>query len=482
MIFSFLLIIKLGDGMFEQLKQDIPDLILREVEVDQQTICIAFVESLCSSENINDFILRFLPKINPRDFIPSLLNCIPTCNVQVLNKKDNLCFYLFSGYVLISKKSSSKILAAELKSNLDRGISEPTTESSIQGAKDSFTENYLKNTGLIRKRLKTDTLALEELYVGERSKTKIGIFYLRDVIDEGLLEKVKIQLQKINIDGILDSGMLASLMEPNSKTTFPTIQLTERPDTVCASILNGKLAIIVDMTPYVLIIPSFFQDYFQASEDYYLKSSNSTLTRILRFIAGFITLTLPAFYIAITTYNQELLPTGFLLNLASQREGVPFPAVFEIIIMIFTFEILKESDIRLPSKISSAVSTVGGLVLGTAAVSAGIVSPIMVIIVALTAICSLVFSSIEMTNALRIWRILFVVFAALFGMVGILCSLLILIINLSNIEVFGKPYLLPFAPIFPEGLKDSIFKSSIEKLNKRPSYLTTKDVGKGGLK
>ena len=245
---------------------------------------------------------------------------------------------------------------------------------------------------------------------------------------------------------------------------------------MCNCLLEGKVAIVVDNSPYVLVIPVMLNDFFKTIEDLYGKSINVSFTRIIKYIAFFISILTPALYIAITTYNQEMIPTDLLVSFATQRDGVPFPAFFEAIMMMIAFEILRESDIRVPNPAGSALSIVGALILGDAAVSAGIVSPIMIIIIAITAISSLPFSEFEFTNAIRLYRLIFMLGAAFMGLIGVVVVGIFFIIKLASTKSFGKPYLIPFAPTYIEGLKNSIIKFPLRKLYKRRKFLSNNTI------
>ena len=291
-----------------------------------------------------------------------------------------------------------------------------------------------------------------------------------------MLEKVKKKFENINISGIIGSDEIKNLIDDETKSIFPTVLSTERPDLVCSSLLNGKIAIVVDNSPYVLIIPCVLNDYFKTPEDDYLKTYNATFTRVLRYIAFFIALIAPGLYITLITYNQEILPTELLISFAIQRNGVPFPAFFEALTMIKSFEILRESDLRVPGFTGSSLSIVGALILGDAAVSAGIVSPIMIIVVALTAICSLPFTEPEVIDSLRFYRILFMIGGSFLGIIGIIFVFIFFCIRMTSLDSFGVPYLTPYAPINLTGLKNSIIKFPIKKLTKRESYLSDNKI------
>lgn len=473
--------------MIEKLKNDTnqaSDIIYKNIKIDNQTITIIYSEVLTNSDSINEIILKNISKIieenlwNQKDLFSYLYNNIPINNRVIISNYQDFLSKLWNGYTIIYI-SEKEIFALETKANLDRGIDTVESELSIRGPKDSFTENFNKNLGLIRRRIKSEHLWINDLIIGRQTKTKVGIVYMKNIVEDELINNVISKLKKINIDGILDSGYLKKyLVEKNS--VFPTIITTERPDLVSMALLEGKCIIIVDNSPYVLIIPCFFIDLFHNPDDYYQKAISICFIRIVRLLAFFISIFIPAYYIAITTHNHDSVTTDLLLDFLVQRSTVPFPALVEGLIMAISFEILRESDMRMASTMGTAVSILGGLVLGDAAVQAGIISPIMIIVVAISAISGLVFTSVELTSAIRFWRIILMIFAAFLGIYGIFLGFILLITKLASIDSFDKPYLAPFSPFIISEQKDAILKiNGGNKLKKRNPLLTTKNKIRG---
>ena len=300
--------------------------------------------------------------------------------------------------------------------------------------------------------------------------------YIKDIANNKVVEEVRKRLDRINIDSILESAYIEELIQDETYTPFPTIYHTERPDIVSANLLEGRVAILVDGTPFVLLVPALFIQFLHAPDDYYNRADITTLIRILRFIGFSIALLGPSIYIAITTFHQEMLPTPLLIGLAAQREGVPFPAFIEALMMEITFEILRESGLRLPKAIGQAVSVVGTLVIGTAAVDAGIVSAAMVIVVSITAISSFIVSSYNMSISIRMLRFPFMALAASFGLFGIIVGLIALTLHLCSIRSFGVPYMSPFAPYIQEGQKDAIFRFPRWALSSRPHLISQNNI------
>ena len=262
------------------------------------------------------------------------------------------------------------------------------------------------------------------------------------------------------------------MLEKDQKSFFPKVISTERPDMACTSLLNGKIVILVENSPFVIILPAVLTDFFQSPEDNYQKPFNVSFSRILRAICFFLALLTPALYIALMTFNQEIIPDQLLISLAIQRDGVPFPTAIEVLLFVLTFEVLREADIHSPSFSGSAMNVVGALILGDAAVAAGIVSPIVIIIVAATSICELVFYEVDVIDAIREWRLLFIIAATFMGLIGFVAIFIIFIAKLASLECLGTPYLTPFGPLNIRSLKDSIIRVSRKKLKERPEYLT----------
>ena len=445
----------------EKIKQLIgpsKDYIFKDLTINKIQINIIFNETLIDTGRTNDFVFRYLLNFSKKQ-IKHLENNLPNTNIKTITVEE-ITTYLSLGFIIII--TPYNIYATEIKALTDRGVQTISSELSITGPKDSFSENYNTNVCLLRKRIKTTDLYIETIELGKSTKTKIGIAYMNNIAKKSLPEAIKKHLMKINIDGIIDSSYLKKALE-KKHTLFPTITLTERPDKTSMALLEGKVAIIVDMSPYVIILPSFFIDFFHTTDDYYQKSLNTSFIRIIRIFAFLVAIFTPAIYIAVTTRNYNLIPLDLLMTLKAGRTFVPFPAYIEALFMIICFEILKESDLRMASTTGSAVSILGGLILGDAAVSAGIVSPIMIIVIAISSISGLTFSSIELGNALRTYKILLLILSTIFGINGLLVGTTIMLYQLITLKTFGHSYLTPFIPLDKQELKDSFIKTTNNK-------------------
>lgn len=465
----------------KELNGDSPDLTIRNIKIINKNIGYMYLESVTSDDKVSNFLMKSIVKVTNnttifdnlfKNIYKELENSIYNSKIKTITTYEDIIYYLSSGFTCVVVDGFKEAIVLETKETLDRGVSEPVSETTIKGPKDAFTENYNKNIGLIRKRIKDSNLWLKEYSVGTRTKTKISIMYINDIANKDRVKYIEKKIKNIDIDGILDSGYIRDFLVNDNYSTFPTVINTERPDIVCGGLLEGRIAIIIENTPYVIVIPGVLNDFIHSPEDNYQKAINISLTRFLRFLALIITLTAPAIYIAVTTFNQEVIPDTLLISLALQRARVPFPNAFAIFILMITFEILRESDIRLPSSMGTSISIVGALVLGDAAVNAGLVSPMAVIIVAITAITGLLFTDLDVTNAFRWWRMLFLLFATTMGLIGFVCAGIIFITKLSSMESFGVAYLEPFSPFNKVITQDSILTKPRNKMKNRPKYLT----------
>lgn len=453
------------------------DIVYRTKIINNKHLTIIFNEPLISSQTISDFVIRSLNNINGDNLFLEITNNISSFKWLEINSYQDITFYLNFGFTIILIHEENKIIALETKANLERGISTPDTEASIRGAKDSFVENIQQNIGLIKKRIRHNDIRIKKHFIGKYTNTQVAIIAIKGICKKKLLNQVLTKIRKINIDGIINGEQIKNLIE-NSNFPLPTILTTERPDIASNALLQGKVVIVIDNSPYALIVPGLFYDYFKTPEDFYSKNFNTTFTRIIRYLAFFIALLTPALYLSLITYNQEIIPPELLVNFAVQRDSVPFPAFFEAFLMLISFEILREGDIRVPSSLGSSLSIVGALILGDAAVAAGIVSPIMIIVIAITSISSLPFNEMDITNGLRLYRIFFMIGASLLGIIGIVIVFLIFLINMTSKDIFDVPYLVPYSPFSKNAFKDSIIKFKIKKDNKRNEYLS-KNIVKG---
>ncbi|MET3546301.1 spore germination protein KA [Paenibacillus favisporus] len=428
------------------------------------------------SEDINEDEPGAAPEKDERFLRLFKEKALAVGEIYEISEWSKLYIHLMSGDTILFIDRIGIAVIASTKGGERRSVSEPESQTVIRGPREGFTESIRTNTALLRRKIKSPNLWLEEMQLGRVTQTDVGIMYIHGIVDEKNVDEVRKRLSVIDIDGVLESGYIEELIENTNKTIFPTIYHSERPDVIAASLLEGRIAILVDGTPFVLLLPTTFNMFFQASEDYYNRFDVGSLIRVLRFSSFLIGLLLPSFYVAIIGFHQEMIPTSWLLKLAVQREGVPFPAFVEAFIMETVFEILREAGVRMPRSVGNTISIVGGLVLGQAAVEAGIVSPVVVIVVSLTAIASFVSPAYNIGIAARMLRFIMLIAASLFGIYGIACTLLMMVLHLCSLKSLNVPYMTPYSPIILSELKDSMIRAPQDHMKKRPKLISRNDT------
>lgn len=453
------------DNLIKNLYTD-NDIKVREIRNGHKIIYIIFIETICDTDSINDFLLRSV--INKKiKSIDDISNNLPNAKITSVKNQDDFYTLLFQGFTIISV--DERFIAFETKRILDSGILESQNEKAVKGPKDAFTENYESNIGLIRKRIRSKDLIVKEFTIGIESKTKVSVIYMKNIAKEEIVNKVIKKIDNISIDYLPNNNYISEIIN-DKNNIMPTTINSERPDMICFGIMNGKVAVIVENTPQGMLIPAFFKDYIHTIDDYYQNERNVSITRIIRLIAFILSLIIPGLYLALTTFNQETLPISLLINFSIQREGVPFPSVVEAVLLWLVFEILKESDTRIPYVVGTSMSIVGAIVLGDAAATAGIISPIMIIIMAISSISTFLFNDNDMVNAIRIWKLIFIILSSFVGLYGLFIASLLFIVNLCTTKSYGFDY------VSPEDIKDqkdSIILTKKFKLNKRNKILTT---------
>lgn len=413
-----------------------------------------YIDGMTDKKLIHDHIIRpiqsdnvvsnFSRKLNPKNAL-ELLKTHITSPSEISEAPDltQAIKAILSGETALIIDGEQKILLYGTRFWDRRSVNEPETEAAVRGPREGFTETLRTNTSLLRRRIRHENLRFETMKVGRRTSTEIVLAYIKDIVNERTLEEVRKRIAAIDIDAVLESGYIEELIEDAPFSVFPQIEHTERSDKAAAAILEGRVVIITDNTPFTLIVPTSFFQFLQASEDYYERQYIAVALRLLRLFVLNVALMLPAFYVAVISFHQEMLPTRLLLSIAAAREGIPFPAVAEALLMEITFEILREAGVRLPKTVGQAVSIVGGLVIGDAAIRAGLVSPSMVIVVAATAISTFAIPSFNASITLRMLRFPLIILGGIMGLYGVIFGLLIILIHLAGLQSFGVPYLSP---------------------------------------
>ncbi|MCA1060242.1 spore germination protein [Rossellomorea aquimaris] len=465
------------------------DVVIRHVKMGEKSTiqaAIVYIEGIVDDQFIQEFLLQSMMKdehketLNEHDALEVISdNMMTVGHVSSFDTWVDLFHYLMEGDTVVLIDGISKALRACTKGGETRSISESTTQMVVRGPKGAFTETISTNTAMVRRIIKTPDLWMESFKVGRVTKTDVNLMYIHGIANDQVVKEVRERLNKIDIDSILESGYIEQLIEDQTMTPFPTIFNTERPDVVAGNLFEGRVAIFVDGSPFVLIAPAVFIQFFQSAEDYYARFDIATSIRLLRILMFTISLIAPATFVAVTTFHQEMVPTTLIVAIAAQRESVPFPAFVEALLMEITFEILREAGIRLPKAIGSAVSIVGALVIGQAAVQASIVSPAMVIIVSMTAIASFATPSFDMAISARLIRFLFMIGAATFGFYGIILIFLMMVVHLSSLRSFGVPYMAPLAPFIPVNNKDTFVRLPWWTLRQRPRLMSANTTRQG---
>lgn len=461
------------------------DLVVRDITLGRtggSAAAILFIDNLIDSHQVDNDIIRpllidaYVSGLTTADAIITQLrggNLITRGEIKTGTTLKDFMDGLLRGdaCLLISKVETSYLIT--VRGNENRSVSEAQNEPVIRGPKDAFVESMKTNIGLIRMRIPSSNLTFEKIPVGTQTHTGVCISYIRGICPSSRVSEVRSRIGRIQIDGILESGYLEEFIQDNPFSLFPQVRNTERPDVVSAALLEGRVAIITDNTPIVLIVPGEFFSLLQSAEDYYDRFVFSSVIRIVRFLALLIAELLPASYIAITNYHQEMVPTDLLMSIQNARTGVPIPTVLETLVMIFALELLYEAGVRLPKSLGQTISIVGALIIGQAAVQAKIVSPLTVIIISVTGIATFCIPQYNLVLPVRIIRFVFIILASSLGLFGLMVGILYLLLYLCSLRSFGVAYLAPLSPIDIDGSKDAIIRSPWWALLNRPSYISS---------
>ncbi|CAM5787817.1 spore germination protein [Brevibacillus borstelensis] len=463
--------------ILEHLFQDCSDFVLREFQLkDSVQACAVFVDGLIDTQSVNEALRALMILKGGRESIRSIEHeVLPVSQISEVTSYKDFLSAVLGGDTGILVDGNDIALTLGIRGAEKRSVNEPEGEAVVRGPREGFIENIRTNTSLLRRKLKTPRLKMKSIVVGKESNTNLVVSYLEGIVDPALRDEVISRIEHIEIDAVLESGYIEEMIQDNALSPFPQVQYSERPDTVAAALLEGRIAIFVDGTPMVLIVPTTFWMMMQANEDYYERFQMATLVRWLRYLFLAISLVTPAGYVAISTFHQEMLPTTLLLSIAAARESIPFPAIVEALIMEISFEALREAGIRLPKTVGQAVSILGALVVGQAAVQAGIVSAPMVIVVSITGIASFTVPHYNASIALRMLRFPLMFAASFLGIYGILVGILLIMGHMANLRSFGVPYLSPLAPMSIGDFKDVLIRAPWTIMEKRPSFTGVED-------
>lgn len=469
----------------------------------QYNACIIYIDGMVNSQIINDFILkplmlldkgikhksvptaisnnitvRKVKKFNLEDYVYNSL--LPQNDIKKVSEFNDIISDINSGNCALLIDTMGGAFSLDVKGFKHRSVSEPQNEIVVRGSQEAFVEVIRVNTSILRRLVNSENLIIENSTVGKISKTKVAICYLKNIANDDLVGEVKYRINNLDIDSLVSSGQLEQLIQDNGSTSFPQMISTERPDKVVNLLFEGRVAVIINGSPYVLVCPGIFVDFISSPEDLNLKYQFSNILRIIRIIAIFFSLLLPGLYIAITSYHPELIPTELLFAIAASRESVPFPIIFEIVVMEISFELIREAGLRVPSPIGPTIGIVGALILGEAAVSASIVSPILIIVVSITAICSFAVPDFSLSFTLRFLRFLFLFLGYIAGFLGIAFGLFVYCAILAGLKSFGVSYLSPYFPCENKDTESTLFLKPIWLREKRSNFLGTKKIDEEG--
>ncbi|GIO83947.1 putative membrane protein YndD [Paenibacillus faecis] len=466
------------------------DVHFREFQITGLNVraCLVFVDGMQTEDFLNTHVMQVLMReadpqlreqgqaLNTPEITAHLKEkVLPLIDITAVTEKLELTQSILKGFTALLLDGMPQALLVGLPNGKTRAINEPTSEALLRGSRIGFTEVLSENTAMLRMQGKSENLEMKSYVVGSLLKKNLVLAYFRDIVNPELLQEVEERITKIDIDFIAESGYVEQLIEDNPLSPFQQVQNTERPDRVINALLEGRVAILVEGTPFALIVPVTFSMLLQSPEDYFERWMPGSLLRTLRFFASFLALMAPALYISFISFHPGLIPTELAITIIEARQGVPFPSLIEVLILEISIEILREAGLRLPKPIGPAMGIVGGLIIGEAAVQAGIVSPFLVIVVAVTAISSFSIPMYSAGIALRVLRFAGMLFAATLGMFGTILFFLLICSHISKLKSFGVPYITPFSPFRLQDFKDLFVRAPLTLMKRRPEMMKTEN-------
>ncbi|MFL6557502.1 MAG: spore germination protein [Bacillus sp. (in: firmicutes)] len=468
------------DDLKSELKKEIgecSDLRFRTLKKEGRKIVFCFLSSLIDKTSLDQYILMPIQQNTQAEWTTeSIAQILAIAEISATNQLKEVVSSLIEGKAYIYLDGEPCGILANIGKTVERSLEKAETESLVYGPKISFTESLIGNINIIRSNLKDPQLCIEDISIGKRVKTPGKLVYIKDIADEDNVNTFRQRITDLEYDYIPDTTVLGQLIEDNSWTIFPQIMSTELPDRVTLSLMRGKVAVVMDRSPSALYGPSPFFSFFESTEDVYMRWNMGLFLRMIRIIAIFLSVLLTPAYVAVLTYHYEVIPSALLISLGQSRANVPFPPVLEALLLEFTIELLREAGARLPTKVGQTMGIVGGIVIGQAAVQAGFTSNILIIIIALSALGSFTSPSYLMGTAVRMMRFPIIIFAGLWGGIGIMLSFCFVLIHLLRLTSIGRPYLMPIYPFRWKDLGYSIFKFPAQFLSSRP--VTNRPVDK----
>lgn len=463
------------------------DVIIRDMKISSNAnidAAVIYIDGLIDRDLLNRDILQPLMfnlqlirdnisqnQSGLADFIKS--SVLTVGQITETEDIDGVIYGILSGSIAILTEGVTQALLIDAKGWEMRSIGEPTNEVSIRGPKESFTETLRTNTSLLRRKIRDPHLTFETLQIGERSKTDVSVAYIKGIAPDNLIAEINQRLKRIDTDTILDAGYIEQFIEDSPVSLFPTVGNSERPDVVAAKILEGRAAILVDGSPMTLTVPFLFVEGFQNPDDYYARPFFASLIRWIRLLAFIISIYLPGIFVSLKSFHPELFPTPLLVTVAAAREGLPLPVVLEALFMLLLFEIMREAGLRMPRSLGQAVSILGALVIGQAAVSAGLVGAPMVIVIAASAITS--FIAVPYADVGALLRFIMTIVAGFLGLFGMVIVQIDILSHMVALRSLGVPYMSPVAPLNIRGLKDTFLRAPLWAMDSRPDFLESPD-------
>lgn len=439
---------------------------------------LVYIPGMSDRREIDDSVLNPLMRsgdVDVRDMQSIKNKVLSIVAVEEVDTIEESAKQVIRGFPLLLIDECDRALLLKIAKWDKRPVEEPKTEAALRGPREGFTESIETNLSLLRRRIQTVDLKLKSMRLGRHTQTETYIAYMEGLAEPAMINEVCTRIGRIELDSVLETGYIEELTEDSPYSPFPQQQFTERVDIAAASLLEGRIVILVDGTPNVLIVPTTLVTLLQAADDYYNRAFYSSTLRFLRYCTLFISLTLPGVYVALLTFHQEMVPGKLLLSIVSSREAIPFPTIVEVLMMQLTFEVLREAGLRLPRQIGSAITIVGALVVGEAAVSAGLVSAPIVIIIAFTGIAGFTTPHYSVEFSIRLLRLLLIVMGGTLGILGVMFGIIGIAIHLCTLRSFGVPYLSPFAPFVASDIKDTAIRVPWWKMIMRPSFSSSRN-------
>lgn len=458
------------------------DIVYREINIMNDNrynaFCI-YVGNMAPLQTTEDIINRLnSPPTNYKDISNIKDYCKAITGIGEADELDDLnkiIEALTEGEMILFINGIDRGYTLDIKQPPSRAVEQPVTENVVRGPREGFVENHSTNICLLRKKIKSPNLKVEGFKIGKQTNTTISMLYMENIANKKIVDEVRTRLSKIDIDSVIAANYIEEYIEDSPFSIFPTIFRTEKPDVACGKLLEGRVIIIIDSVPVVLSTPTLFIEFFMSPDDYYLRFYVATLARLIRLISFIVSTTLPSAFVSLVTFHNELLPTSLAISIIRGRALIPFTPMFEALFMLATYLILQEADIRMPKTMGQAISVVGGLVLGQAAISSGIVSGHMIIVVAFSAVSALAVATPELQMSLAYVRFGLLILGGFAGMVGLTCGIIFIIIHLLSLRSFGVPYFAPFGPLKPKELVDTFIRVPLWAMKKRPKTITWKD-------